>query len=51
MGSDMGNSDGLFERDDPHTYGRFDGAKALQQQPKLAALLTSQNPMVIILVQ
>jgi ATP-dependent RNA helicase DDX5/DBP2 len=51
MGSDMGNSDGHFERDDPHTYGRFDGAKALQQQPKLAALPTSQNPMVIILVQ
>uniref|UniRef100_A0A804NJD9 RNA helicase n=1 Tax=Zea mays TaxID=4577 RepID=A0A804NJD9_MAIZE len=45
MGSDMGNSDGHFERDDPHTYGRFDGAKALQQQPKLAALPTSQNPM------
>jgi ATP-dependent RNA helicase DDX5/DBP2 len=51
MGSDMGNSDGHFERDDPHTCGRFDGAKALQQQPKLTALLTSQNPMVIILVQ
>jgi hypothetical protein len=48
MGFDMGNSVGHFERDDPHSYGRFDGAKALQQQPKLAALPTSQNSMVII---
>ncbi|CAD6255686.1 unnamed protein product [Miscanthus lutarioriparius] len=45
MGFDMGNSDGHFERDDPHSYGRFDGTKALQQQPKLAPLPTSQNPM------
>jgi ATP-dependent RNA helicase DDX5/DBP2 len=48
MGFDMGNSDGHFERDDPHSYGRFDGTKALQQQPKLAPLPTTQNPMVII---
>jgi len=48
MGFDMGNSDGHFERDDPHSYGRFDGTKALQQQPKLAPLPTSQNPTVII---
>jgi len=48
MGFDMGNSDGHFERDDPHSYGRFDGTKALQQQPKLAPLPTSQNLTVII---
>jgi ATP-dependent RNA helicase DDX5/DBP2 len=51
MGFDMGNSDGHFERDDPHSYGRFDGAKAPRWQPKLAALPILQNPMVIILVQ
>jgi ATP-dependent RNA helicase DDX5/DBP2 len=51
MGFEMGISDGHFERDDPHSYGRFDGPNALQQQqqqPKLAAIPPSQNPMVMI---
>ncbi|XP_062182674.1 DEAD-box ATP-dependent RNA helicase 14-like [Phragmites australis] len=45
MGFEMGNSEGQFERDDAHSYGRFDGTNALQQQPKLAALPTSQNSL------
>jgi len=48
MGFEMGNRDGHFERDDPHSYGRFDGANTFQQQPKLAAVPPSQNPLVII---
>ncbi|RLM86851.1 hypothetical protein C2845_PM04G29620 [Panicum miliaceum] len=45
MGFEMGNRDGHFERDDPHPYGRFDGANTLQQQPKLAAVPPSQTPL------
>ncbi|RLN35157.1 DEAD-box ATP-dependent RNA helicase 40-like isoform X1 [Panicum miliaceum] len=45
MGFEMGNRDGHFERDDPHPYGRFDGANTLQQQPKLAAVPPSETPL------
>ncbi|CAO2150214.1 unnamed protein product [Urochloa humidicola] len=41
----MGNSDGHFERDDPHSYGRFDGANTLKQQPKIAAIPPPQKPL------
>ncbi|GJN05138.1 hypothetical protein PR202_ga22743 [Eleusine coracana subsp. coracana] len=43
MGFEIGNGEG--QRDDAHTYGRFDGTNALQLQPKLAALPPSQNQL------
>ncbi|GJN25847.1 hypothetical protein PR202_gb13731 [Eleusine coracana subsp. coracana] len=43
MGFEIGNGEG--QRDEAHTYGRFDGTNALQQPPKLAALPPSQNQL------
>ncbi|XP_062198180.1 DEAD-box ATP-dependent RNA helicase 40-like isoform X2 [Phragmites australis] len=45
VGFEMGNSEGQFERDEVHSYGRFDGTNTLQQQPKLAVLPPPQNPL------
>jgi ATP-dependent RNA helicase DDX5/DBP2 len=46
MGFNIGNSEG--QRDEAHSYGRFDGTNTLQHQPKLTALPPSQNPLVTI---
>ncbi|TVU23389.1 hypothetical protein EJB05_25752 [Eragrostis curvula] len=43
MGFEIGKSEG--QRDEAHSYGRFDGTNALQQQPKLAALPLPQNQL------